>query len=80
MGTGLIRNINGNKLNKVDIVPNDYVANFLLVLSARNKGLKAETINLSTSTRNYITLQQYTAYCQEAWQEQGAKPSKVTIT
>ena len=56
MGTGLIRNIDGNKLNKVDIVPNDHVANFLLVLSARNNGLKAETINLSTSTRNYVTL------------------------
>lgn len=56
MGTGLIRNIDGNKLNKVDIVPNDHVANFLLVLSARNNVLKAETINLSTSTRNYVTL------------------------
>lgn len=80
MGTGLIRNIDGNKLNKIDIVPNDYAVNLLLVLSIRNSELKAETVNLSTSTRNYITLQQYLAYCQDAWEEYGTKSSKITIT
>lgn len=80
IGTGLIQNLDGNKMNKVDIVPNDHVASLLLVLSARNSGLKAETINLSTSTRNYVTLEQFLIYCKDAWQEQGAKPPKITIT
>ncbi len=37
----MIQNLDGNRQNKVDIVPNDHVASLLLVLSARNNGLKA---------------------------------------
>lgn len=80
MGTGLIKNIDGLKKNKVDIVPTDYVANLMIVLSVRSTNLRAETVNLSTSTRNYITLQQFIEYCQEAWQEYGTKTPKITVT
>jgi hypothetical protein len=41
MGTGLIRNLDGNKFNKIDIVPSDYAVNLLLVLSVRSSALKA---------------------------------------
>ena len=67
MGTGLVRNIDGNKSTKLDIVPNDYVSNFLVVLAARQSPFKAETVNLSTSTRNYVTLEQFLNTGREAW-------------
>lgn len=79
MGNGMIKNIDGNKQNKVDIVPSDYVANFLLVVSLRKSSSKAETLNLSTSTRNYITLQQFLKYGQEAWEEYGKKAPKISV-
>lgn len=80
MGTGLIRNLDGNKLNKIDIVPNDHVANLLLVLAARQTELKAEIVNISTSTRNYLTLQQCITYGRDAWQEYSTKAPQVTVT
>ena len=56
MGTGLIRNIDGHRQNKIDIIPNDYVSNLILVLVSKDFTIKNQTINLSTTTRNYITL------------------------
>lgn len=41
MGTGLIKSIEGNKLNKVDIVPNDYASDLLLLLAIRQSPFKA---------------------------------------
>lgn len=79
VGTGLLRNIEGNKSNKLDIVPTDYVSNFLLVLASRSC-LKGETVNLSTSTRNYVTLQQFINTAREAWQEYGEKTRQTTVT
>lgn len=51
----------------------------MLVLAARTQSLKAEVINLSTNTRNYITLQQFIDISQEAWREYGEKPTKIRI-
>ena len=35
LGEGLLRHIDGKKKIKIDLVPNDYVSNLLLVLSVR---------------------------------------------
>jgi hypothetical protein len=79
MGNGMIKNIDGNRQNKVDIVPSDFVANFLIVVSLRKNSSRAETLNLSTCTRNYITLQQFLKYGQEAWEEYGKKVPKISV-
>lgn len=41
--------------------------------------MKADIINLSTTTRNYITLQQFIDFNRQAWREYGEKPAKVRI-
>lgn len=79
IGTGNIRTIYGIKKNKVDIIPVDYLSNLILVIMCRNSNSKAETINLSTSTRNYITLQDFVENCKQAWQDYGYKTSKVRL-
>lgn len=56
MGLGKIKTIYGIRKNKVDIIPTDYLSNFVLALMNRNNDVRAETVNLSTSSRNYITL------------------------
>ena len=56
---GNINSLDGLKNNKVDIVPTDFATNLLLVLAGKNQMAKAEVVNLSTTTRNYITLQQF---------------------
>lgn len=56
MGLGNIKSIYGIGKNKVDIIPTDYLSNFVLALMGRSNDLRAETVNLSTSSRNYITL------------------------
>ena len=58
MGLGHITSLDGNKECKVDIVPTDFASHLLLILATRDSSSRAEVINLSTSTRNYITLQQ----------------------
>ena len=40
MGTGLIRNIDGHKDNKIDIIPNDYASNLILILAFKNFMIK----------------------------------------
>lgn len=56
VGLGKIRSVDGVRSNKIDVVPTDYASNLLLVLAARETAARVETVNLSTSTRHYITL------------------------
>lgn len=67
IGTSSIQNVYGLKTNKVDIVPNDYVSNLILVIMCKASNSRTEIINLSTTTRNYIHLQDFVDYCQQAW-------------
>ena len=79
VGMGNITSLDGLKNNKIDIVPTDFAANLLLVLAGKHQNSKAEVVNLSTTTRNYITLQQFIEISREAWREYGEKPGKVKI-
>lgn len=79
VGLGNIKSLDGVKSNKIDVVPCDFASNLLIVLAARIQTIKAEVINLSTTTRNYVTLQQFIEYSQEAWREYGEKPAKIRI-
>ena len=76
---GHITALDGLRNNKIDIVPTDFAANLLLVLAFKQPAQKCETINLSTTTRNFLTLQQFIETSQEAWREYGEKPSKIKI-
>ena len=71
VGLGKISSLDGHKNNKVDLVPADYATNLLLVHSCKETASRAEVINLSTSMRNYITLQQFVEISIEAWREYG---------
>jgi uncharacterized protein (DUF2384 family) len=80
MGTNLIKHIDGNKSTKLDIIPNDFVSHLMIVLAARNSQFKAETINLSTSTRNHITLKDFLETGRQAWEEYGENVGKIEVT
>ena len=67
VGMGNITSLDGLKSNKIDIVPTDYASNLLVVLAGKQQNSKAEVVNLSTTTRNYITLQQFIEISREAW-------------
>jgi hypothetical protein len=41
VGLGKITSLDGIKSNKIDIVPNDFASNLMIVLAARNQLLKA---------------------------------------
>ena len=79
VGLGNISSLDGFKSSKVDIVPADFAGNLLVVLGGREQGNKVEFVNLSTTTRNYITLREFVELCGEAWREYGEKPRKVSI-
>jgi hypothetical protein len=40
IGTGLIKNLDGNKSNRVDIVPADYASNLLIILAGKQSNFK----------------------------------------
>jgi hypothetical protein len=71
VGLGNIHSLDGLKATKIDMVPTDFASNLLLVLSAKPQPSRSEVVNLSTTSRNYITLQQFVEYAREAWREYG---------
>ena len=60
-------------------MPNDYVSHLILILMCKGSKSRAETINLSTSTRNYISLEDFIENCRQAWSQYGYKTNKVRI-
>lgn len=78
-GLGLVRSLEGVGSNKIDVVPTDYASHLMLVLAAREQTTRVETLNLSTTTRNFITLRQFVEVCLEAWREYGEKVKSIGI-
>jgi hypothetical protein len=59
VGMGHIMSLNGLRNNKIDLIPTDYAGNLFIVLAFQSQSQKQDIINLSTTTRNPITLQQF---------------------
>jgi hypothetical protein len=68
MGTGFFTSVNGKEGNVVDLLPADYLLNYIMVLAHKNEQIKFRIHNLSTSSRNPITIQKILRYFSEAWQ------------
>jgi hypothetical protein len=56
MGTGFFQSVNGLPQNITDIVPADYLFNYMIVLATRKDSPKYRVHNLSTSSRNPISI------------------------
>ena len=80
LGAGLLTHVDGKKQIKIDLVPNDYVSNFVLVLAAKKQEPRTELLYLSTTTRNFITLESFVKMGAESWQVEGKalKPIKIS--
>ena len=65
IGLGQIRELKGNPENTLDIMPADYVANYMIVIAAQGKGKSVS--NLSTSTRNSLKLGYFIEILNEYW-------------
>jgi len=63
MGTGFFTTINASPEHVTDILPADYLINYILVLiSKKGESPKYRVHNLSTSSRNPITISKLLSY------------------
>lgn len=75
VGLGQIRQLKGNQENIIDIIPGDYVVNFMVACSAVHKN-KKEVCNLSTSTRNPLQLKYFIEILNDYWRTHKINNSK----
>jgi hypothetical protein len=79
IGTGIISNLNASNSVKIDIIPADFAANFLMVLMLYPSNHN-QLYNLSTTTRNPINLQQFLSHTTDAWKDYSDKPISLKVT
>lgn len=63
MGTGFFNTLNASPSHVTDLLPADYLVNYIIILASRkNESPKYRAHNLSTSSRNPITISKLLAY------------------